>query len=143
METKAEVVDNIVVNYFMELFMATQPKHEYAVILQGDDLKVLLVKQQDSLALPFVERTLYGAPLKGPRIGRISYGVLLEILERMVGKNVMKLALTFSNGEGIVEEINQTFTVLIPKINNATKISNFRLISLCNVLYKLIAKNHC
>lgn len=36
--------------------------------------------------------------------------------------------------------INKTNIVHIPKISIPTSITQFRLISLCNVLYKLIAK---
>jgi hypothetical protein len=38
------------------------------------------------------------------------------------------------------EEVNLTYIVLIPKMNNPVSINDFQLISLCNVLYKITSK---
>ena len=48
--------------------------------------------------------------------------------------------LDFLNSGYIVPEINYTHIVLIPKIKSPEKIFDFRLISLCNVIYKIISK---
>ncbi|GJU30784.1 RNA-directed DNA polymerase, eukaryota, reverse transcriptase zinc-binding domain protein, partial [Tanacetum coccineum] len=40
----------------------------------------------------------------------------------------------------IPREINATLIALVPKIDNPYKVSNFRLIACCNVLYKCISK---
>ncbi|XP_075659292.1 uncharacterized protein LOC142629211 [Castanea sativa] len=40
----------------------------------------------------------------------------------------------------MVNEINFTYIVLIPKIKVSEKITDYRSISLCNVIYKIIAK---
>lgn len=39
----------------------------------------------------------------------------------LVGKEVTSLAFNFLNSEGSIEEINQTFILLIPKVKNANK----------------------
>lgn len=57
-----------------------------------------------------------------------------------MGEEVTSLALNFLNDGGSLEEINDTFIVLIPKIKNTDKMVDFRPISLCNVLCKIIAK---
>jgi len=37
-------------------------------------------------------------------------------------------------------DVNSTFIALIPKVNEVVSFSNFRPISLCNFLYKIMAK---
>ena len=37
-------------------------------------------------------------------------------------------------------DINKTYITIVPKTNNPTKMTRFRLISLSNVIYKLISK---
>ncbi|GKE36472.1 sugar transport protein 13, partial [Tanacetum coccineum] len=45
----------------------------------------------------------------------------------------------FSNGK-LLKEINSTIIALVPKIKTPKKVSDFRPISCCNVLYKCISK---
>ncbi|KAH1090919.1 hypothetical protein J1N35_018176 [Gossypium stocksii] len=58
----------------------------------------------------------------------------------IIGEDVMSYCLHLLNEGMNLTPINKTRTVLIPKITSPTNISQFYLISLCNVLYKLIAK---
>lgn len=44
------------------------------------------------------------------------------------------------NGDGSIREVNETFITLVSKIKNAQYVKDFRLIALCNVVYKLVAK---
>lgn len=57
-----------------------------------------------------------------------------------IGKEVSEAALHVVNSDGLVAKINETHMVLIPKIKSPSKVTNFRPISLYNVLYKIIQK---
>lgn len=48
--------------------------------------------------------------------------------------------LDFLNGGTLLLSFNQTFFGLIPEVQNPVNVNEFRPISLCNMLYKLIAK---
>uniref|UniRef100_A0A5B7BN08 Reverse transcriptase domain-containing protein n=1 Tax=Davidia involucrata TaxID=16924 RepID=A0A5B7BN08_DAVIN len=59
----------------------------------------------------------------------------------VVGGDITRMILDFLNkGVGSLESINYTYIALIPKVNSPRKISEFRPISLCNVVYKIISK---
>ena len=57
-----------------------------------------------------------------------------------MGDDVISVVLDFSNNGSMLPEINHTNIVLIPKVKNPVEMSNFRPISLCNVLYKIMSK---
>jgi ribonuclease HI len=57
-----------------------------------------------------------------------------------VGPEVCKVVSNFFISGTFDRDLNSTHIVLIPKIKNPTKVSEYRPISLCNVLYKIISK---
>ena len=57
-----------------------------------------------------------------------------------MGDTIVLAVLDFLNNGNMLPEINHTNIVLIPKIRNPMKMSDFRPISLCNVIYKIISK---
>lgn len=58
----------------------------------------------------------------------------------MVGIEVSKLVLDILNNERSPEDIKRTFIVLIPKCKNPSTPKDFRPISLCNVVMKIVTK---
>jgi len=58
----------------------------------------------------------------------------------VVGDSVTAIVLDFLNSGNMVPNINHTNIVLIPKVKNPEKMSDFRPISLRNVIYKIISK---
>lgn len=50
------------------------------------------------------------------------------------------VVLSFLHFGVMLKEINQTYITLIPKSSNPVSVNDFRPISLCNVIYKIIAR---
>lgn len=58
----------------------------------------------------------------------------------LIAKNVHDLVINVLEGKGLPEHLNDTFIVLIPKVDSPDLASQFRPIGLCNVAYKIITK---
>jgi hypothetical protein len=58
----------------------------------------------------------------------------------MLGDDLTMEVLNAVNSISVPDGWNNTTIVMIPKIGNPEKVAQFRPISLCNVVYKLISK---
>ena len=58
----------------------------------------------------------------------------------LVKDSVLSAVLGFLNRGEMSNEVNKTVLVLIPKVTNPQELTQFRPISLCNVLYKICSK---
>nr|GFD20239.1 hypothetical protein [Tanacetum cinerariifolium] len=56
------------------------------------------------------------------------------------GNEVCVAVCDFFNNGILLKEVNATIIALVPKLISPQKVSDFRLISCCNVLYKIITK---
>ncbi|GJV53840.1 RNA-directed DNA polymerase, eukaryota, reverse transcriptase zinc-binding domain protein, partial [Tanacetum coccineum] len=59
---------------------------------------------------------------------------------KIVGKDVCSAMRDFFNNGKLLGEVNATLISLVPKVTQPVKISEFRPIACCNVLYKCISK---
>lgn len=55
-------------------------------------------------------------------------------------EGVVSTCLHILNEGGNLTPLNQTYIALIPKVNKPRKVTEYRPISLCNVIYRIIAK---
>ncbi|GKA68338.1 reverse transcriptase domain, reverse transcriptase zinc-binding domain protein, partial [Tanacetum coccineum] len=58
----------------------------------------------------------------------------------IVGNNVCDAVKEFFKANKLLGEVNATLITLVPKIQNPNKVSDFRPIACCNVVYKCISK---
>ena len=58
----------------------------------------------------------------------------------IIGPDVIECVLSVLNSGVLPCGINETYICLIPKVHSPQKITEFRPISLCNVVYKIISK---
>jgi hypothetical protein len=58
----------------------------------------------------------------------------------LVGEDIRAAVLQAINEKIIPAGWNKTIVVLIPKVDSPEEVSQFRPISLCNVVYKIISK---
>ena len=78
-------------------------------------------------------------PTKSPGPNGIST-LFFQKYWSIVGTNVSNLVLNVLNHGMSISEINRTNIALVPKNKNPQKMTDFRPISLCNVVYKHISK---
>jgi len=87
-----------------------------------------------------VEEALFQmAPSKAPGVDGFNAG-FFQTHWQLVKGCVVPAILGFLNGGELPAEVNKTLLVLIPKVTNPQDLSQYRPISLCNVLYKLCSK---
>lgn len=76
---------------------------------------------------------------KAPEYDGMS-ALFFQMYWHIVRDMVSTKCLQILNGKGSVQEFNYTLIALIPKIKTPTTVSEFHPISLCTIIYKMIAK---
>ncbi|XP_060969549.1 uncharacterized protein LOC133036814 [Cannabis sativa] len=131
-------------SHFDQLFSSSQPAEEdMQKALEGiscylsDTEKTLL---NEDFTLDEIEKAFFQLPLdKAPGPDGFNSN-FYKATWSTVRIDVLKAASSFLNGNGDVAPLNTTLITLIPKVKQPTSISEYRPISLCNIVYKIISK---
>ena len=135
-------VGQVVVNYFRSLFTSSTPSmiNEALRHFQGrvtremnEGLQMEYQVEEIRLALSQMH------PIKAPGPDGMC-PMSFQSYWHIVGPSISYMVLRILRGGSIPSHLNRTFITLIPKKNKSECMMDFRAISLCNVVYKLISK---
>ena len=141
---KPNEVEHEFCNYFTNLFTSTQPSQDQiAEALEGINLRVS-ASMNESLGEPFTAEEVLEAlsqmcPRKAPGLDGLP-AVFYQKHWHSVKEGVLTTCLHILNSQGTISPLNHTYIALIPKIEKPRKVTDFRPISLCNVIYRIVAK---
>ena len=137
-----EELGPFIANHYKSLFVSS------AGIINNELLQhvpqSVTTEMNDMLIQPFSEKEVKEAldsigDLKAPGPDGMP-AVFYKKFWHVVGEKIQQEVVGVLNGGNILEGWNETTIVLIPKVKNPERISEFRPMSLCNVLYKLISQ---
>ncbi|KAL5575135.1 hypothetical protein UlMin_016834 [Ulmus minor] len=135
---------HIIESYFKSLFTSSSPSAtNYNQVLDTIEPKITPQLngqlERDFEAEDVRTAVFQMAPTKSPGADGMS-AIFYQKFWPIVGEEITAACLGFVNGGLPLGSINETIITLLPKIKNPTRITEFRPISLCNVLYKIISK---
>jgi hypothetical protein len=135
-------VCRVFIEYYREIF-SSSISTDFSQCLEHVEPRIS-EEMNSNLLRPFTEEEVGVAlsqmhPMKSPSPNGFSAGFFQKAWCD-VGRNVSVAVLSFLNGGPFEATINSTNLCLIPKIPSPESVKDYRPISLCNVVYKLISK---
>ncbi|XP_050211481.1 uncharacterized protein LOC126661668 [Mercurialis annua] len=137
-------IQEIIQSYFANLFESSNPSdQEIQKVTQHVEASITN-EMNEKLIRSFTAEEVINAIRDTPATkapGRDGFPALFfQKYWDIVGEDVVKVCLNILNDDGDLRCINQTVIALIPKVKKAARMTQFRPISLCNVIYKFMSK---
>ena len=128
--------------YFRGLFSTSNPSHLEELLatiprVVSDSMNSDLMKNFSRQEVDAALKSM--APLKAPGPDGMP-PIFFQHYWDSIGDDVSCAVLSCLNSSIILASLNQTYITLIPKSKSPERVSEFRPIALCNILYKLISK---
>jgi len=142
--TKQDEIGEVMVNCYKPLFASIEGSVSTSML---DCVPIVIDEEMNaSLCREFEACEVVSAfqqmePLKTPGLDGMS-PLFYQHFWSTLNHDVTSSILSWLNSGTIPTPLNHTFMTLIPKINSPEYAHQFRLISLCNVLYKIYSKVH-
>lgn len=141
-QEEEQIIEEIVVDYYKNLFTTSNPRN-FNEILEAVETKVS-PSRNHMLNRDFTTREVEQA-LKQMHPQKASGPdgmppLFFQHFWSISGEEVTKMVLDFLNLGIFPPNFNETHIVLIPKVNDPKIVTDFRPISLCNVVYKIASK---
>ncbi|XP_059436284.1 uncharacterized protein LOC132169234 [Corylus avellana] len=137
-----DAVEGAFIQYYTSLFTSTMSEGTQACleplprsVSEGMNENLLRMFTKEEICAAISQM----APLKSPGPDGLPVCFYQDNWSEL-GDEVCEAALQFFNSGILEENVNFTHIALIPKIRNPTRVTEFRPISLCNVLYKTLSK---
>ena len=141
-QSNQDEIGHVMESYYKELFSTSSPNLEADSLekipcMVTDEMNAELMKKFTELEVK--EALNQMAPLKAPGPDGMP-PLFYQHFWSTMQYDVTSAILSWLNSGILPDPINHTLITLIPKVANPELVSEFRPISLCNVLYKIYAK---
>ncbi|KAL8146786.1 hypothetical protein AgCh_004504 [Apium graveolens] len=136
------MVQEVVVNYFENL--STASTNTYEILQAREEVQCVTDEQNDMLLQAVTTEEVRAAVFfmhseKSPGPDGLNPG-FFQAFWGVVGTDLMNFCQHFLNTGELPEVVNHTLVCLILKVKNPKQMTDFRPISLCNVLVRIVSK---
>ena len=135
-------IAEVAMSYFKNIYSSSYPTRISEVLdtiptKAAEEMNQLLIQEFTREEIEVALNQMH--PTKAPGPDRMS-AIFFQKYWGIVGNDVICMVLNVLNSNMSMVEINITNITLMPKTKSPTKMTDFRPISLCNIVYKLISK---